>query len=268
VSTSGTTRSPGPSAVVGTGGVAGVVGALLGGGTGLVSVPALEKLTDLRRATIHGTTTISNAAVAAVGSAVYALRGGAVDLRVGTPLVVGGVVGAVFGARLVARAPERLLRSVFAAVLVVAGGKFLLDATGLDPLDHQLRLATAALTTVVVVGVLLGVAVGAWSSALGLGGGLLTVPVLVLLFGTGVHVAEGTSLLVMLPNSIAGALAHLRQRTAAPRVGFQLAVGAALGAVLGAVLALALDASVLSGIFGLFTLTMAVREARRVLRRV
>ncbi|GAA4836835.1 sulfite exporter TauE/SafE family protein [Saccharopolyspora rosea] len=258
-----TARTP---VILGTGGVAGAVGALLGGGTGLVSVPALEKLTDLRRATIHGTTTISNAAIAAVGSTVYALRGGAVDLRVGIPLMAGGVVGAVFGARLVARAPERVLRAVFAAVLVVAGAKFLLDAAGLDPLRHPVRLGADGLPAVIVVGTLLGFVVGAWASALGLGGGLLAVPVLALLFGTGLHVAEGTSLLVMLPNSVSGALAHLRQRTAAPRVGLRLAAGAAVGAVLGAFLALALDTRVLSGIFGLVTLTVAAREMRRLRR--
>jgi uncharacterized membrane protein YfcA len=43
--------------------------------------------------------------------------------------------------------------------------------------------------------------------------------VLILLFGVGTHTAEGTSLLVMLPNSVAASVQHLRQHTASPRLG-------------------------------------------------
>jgi uncharacterized membrane protein YfcA len=52
---------------------------MLGGGSGGVTVPSLDRLTTLARATVHGTATIANVAVAMVGASVYALRGGAVD---------------------------------------------------------------------------------------------------------------------------------------------------------------------------------------------
>jgi uncharacterized membrane protein YfcA len=242
------------------------MGALLGGGTGLVAVPALGRFTGLPRVKVHGTVTIANIAVAIVGATVYGLRGGALDTAIGIPLMAGGVLGAVGGARLVVRVPEKALRTVFVAVLVVVGVKLLLDALHLDVVGggDGLRLSNYASGVAIVLAVLVGVLVGAWSAALGLGGGLLTVPVLVLLFGATLHTAEGTSLLVMLPNSLTGAITHLRQRTASPGLGAELAAGAAIGACGGAFLALALPNRVIGLIFGVFVLCIALRELRRL----
>jgi uncharacterized protein len=261
-----TLRTP---VAVGVGAVGGVVGALLGGGTGTVTVPALDKLTALPRKAIYGTSGIANVAVAIVGTAAYALRGGAVDLTTGIPLMIGGAFGAVLGARLVVKAPERVLRTVFVAVLLVAGVKLVVDALGVDPLGEAAVLPPSVRHShpaVIAMALVLGVLIGAWSAALGLGGGLLTVPSLVLLFGASLHVAAGTSLAVMLPNSVIGAAAHVRQKTASVPIGTRLACGAAVGAVLGVLLALAIPGRTLGFVFGAFVLFMAVREIRRMRR--
>jgi uncharacterized protein len=268
--TSGDRSSKPPwRALAGVGVLGGAVGALLGGGTGTVTVPALDRMTDLRRAVIHGTATIPNIAVAVVGASVYGLRGGAIDLEVGIPLMLGGVLGVRGGARFVARASERTLRTIFVGVLIVAGAKLLLDALRLDPIGTGAVLPAsvrAVLAVVVVLALALGTIVGAWSAAMGLGGGLLTVPMLALLFGTGLHTAEGTSLVVMLPNSLFAARAHTRQGTASVPIGLRLAGGAAAGAVIGALVALALPARTLELLFGGFVLLMAARELRRMQR--
>jgi uncharacterized protein len=255
--------------LVGVGVVGGAIGALLGGGTGLVTVPALDKLTALKRVTVHGTTTIPNIGVAVVGAAVYALRGGAIYPTVGIPLMIGGVAGALFGARLVAHASETVLRSVFIAVLILAGAKLLFDATGADPIHRGAVLPDVVrhdAAIVIGIGLTCGVIIGAWSAAMGLGGGLLTVPILVLLFGTSLHTAEGTSLVVMLPNAIAGAVAHIRQHTASVPIGSRLAAGAGVGAIIGALIALELNNTTLGIVFGIFVLAMALREAMRLRR--
>jgi hypothetical protein len=62
---------------------------------------------------------------------------------VGVPLMIGGVFGAVLGAKLVVKAPEAVLRMVFVVVLVVAGVKLLLDALDLDPLGRDAVLSAA-----------------------------------------------------------------------------------------------------------------------------
>jgi hypothetical protein len=245
--------------------IGGCVGALLGGGTGTVVVPALARLTALPRRVIHGTSGIANIAVAIVGTTVYALRGIPVDYEVGVPLMIGGVFGAVLGAKLVVKAPENVLRTIFVVVLFIAGVKLLLDALDLDPLGRNAVLSAAVRadrSEVVMIAIVLGVVIGAWSAALGLGGGLLTVPALALLFGAGLHTAESTSLAVMLPNSIVGTVAHVRQRTASVPIGVRLAGGAAIGAIVGALLAVEIPSTALGIFFGLFVLAMAARSVR------
>jgi uncharacterized protein len=115
---------------------------------------------------------------------------------------------------------------------------------------------------VVAIAIALGVVIGAWSAALGLGGGLLTVTAPALLFGTGLHTAESTSLAVMLPNSIVGTVAHVRQGTASVPVGARLACAASFCAVLGALPATEIPSTGLGLFFGLFMLVMAARSVR------
>jgi uncharacterized protein len=247
----------------------GAIGALLGGGTGLVTVPTLDRLTELRRAVIHGTANLVNVSVAVVGAGVYEFHGGHVDFRTGIGLMIGGVLGAFFGARLVARVHEQVLRSAFVAVLALAGIELCSGAAGVGPSSSSPLLGPGVrsdTTAVVLLTFFLGVVVGAWSAAMGLGGGSLTVPVLILLFGVGAHAAEGTSLLVMLPNSIVASAQHLRQRTALPALGSALARGAAPGALMGAAVGLVLPTIVLDWVFGLFVLSVAVQQARRMTR--
>jgi uncharacterized protein len=251
----------------GVGVAGGAIGALLGGGTGVVTVPALDRLTELRRGMIHGTANLVNVAVAVVGTVIYGLRGGHLDATAGAGLMVGGVLGAFFGARIAARASDQALRAAFAVVLGAAGIELCLDAAGIGPssssplLSAGVRASTAA---VVILTLAIGVVVGAWSAAMGLGGGSLTVPVLILLFGVSGHTAEGTSLLVMLPNSVVASIQHLRQRTASAALGTALACGAAPGAVLGASVGLVLSGTVLDWVFGLFVLFVAAQQVRRI----
>ncbi|HVY14558.1 MAG TPA: sulfite exporter TauE/SafE family protein [Rhodopila sp.] len=252
-----------PTLLAGIGVAAGIVGGLAGGGGGIVIVPALDHFTSLRRSEIHGTSTLANIAIAVAGVAFYVLRGGSLDLVAGPGMVVGGLVGAPLGARFAKQSSEILLRTIFILVLVVATIDLFFHAAGavegrasaLFPpaiLDHEAVIA--------LIAALIGMVVGAWSAAMGLGGGLLAVPALVLLFGRGQHVAEGTSLALMLPNAISGAIAHVRQGTASVRLGAALGGGALVGSILGVALALYLRASTLQCVFGAFMMLVIVRE--------
>ena len=99
--------------------------------------------------------------------------------------------------------------------------------------------------------VAVGVAAGLVAGLFGIGGGVLMVPILVLLFGREQHLAQGTSLAVMLPLSIAGCARY----AAKGNVDWSAAVGLAIGAVigvtfLGAPFAHHLEGSVLRKLFG------------------
>ncbi|MUM15641.1 sulfite exporter TauE/SafE family protein [Mycobacterium sp. CBMA271] len=247
----------------------GISGGLLGGGTGVITVPALARATTLRRAVIHGTSTLPNVSAAVVGSTVYALHGAKVDVVAGAGLMAGGVIGAVVGAKLVSRIPEWILKALFVFVLLATALKLLLSAAGIDPSAGEALLPEGVLSSVpavIGIGSVVGFVVGAWSAALGLGGGLLTVPAMLVLFGSDLHVAEGTSLMVMLPNALVASTTHLRQGTADAPIGLRLAAFAVPGTVIGALLALALDARWLALVFGSYLVFIAIREITRAIR--
>lgn len=248
--------------------IGGVVGGLLGGGSGVFYVPALERLTGWPRVMCHGTAGAANIAVTGVGAATFALVGGSIAWLAGSGLVLGGMMGAALGVRFILLVPEWVLRWIFIVILMMTVLKLCLDAIGLDPLHGQALLPSPWLdqaTFVVPVATVLGVLIGAWAAALGLGGGLLAVPALMLLFGTNLPTAEGTSLLMFFPNAVVGTMAHVRQGTADTRLAWGLNLGALPGAALGAMLALALDSKLLGLFFAAFALAIAVRELREAL---
>ena len=116
--------------------------------------------------------------------------------------------------------------------------------------------------TIVLV-VVAGVAVGILSALFGVGGGILMVPFMVLVLDRGQHVAEGTSLLVIVPTAVAGVLAHRGRGYVSFSGAAWIAVGGIGGAYAGAVVALSLDADLLQMLFGAFLLIAGMRTLRQ-----
>ncbi|HET7481800.1 MAG TPA: sulfite exporter TauE/SafE family protein [Actinomycetota bacterium] len=110
-----------------------------------------------------------------------------------------------------------------------------------------------------VVAVLVGVGVGVVSALFGVGGGIVMVPFMVLALGFNQHVAEGTSLLVIIPTAAAGVLAHRRKRKIDWRSVLTIAAGGVIGAFLGAHVALATAAVVLRRAFSVLVAVVGAR---------
>ena len=110
-----------------------------------------------------------------------------------------------------------------------------------------------------LLAVLGGLLVGAVSGVIGIGGGVLLVPMMVLGFGLPQHLAQGTSLLAIIPTAAIGAATHHRQGNVVWRADLLMAGAGAGGAVHGALLALSLPGGVLARVFGAFLLFSAWR---------
>ena len=179
-------------------------------------------------------------------------------------MIVDGVLGVQAGTRFVTRVSDRVLKRISVVILVVVGCHLLLERTGVSPLpDHDAgKLAFATGISGIILALALGIVIGAYSAAMGLGGGLLTVPPLVLRFHTSMPTALGTSLIVMAPKAALSILAHARQHTIDHRTGLVLAAGTAPSAGIGVLVALVLPGNALSAVFGLSILLMAFREVR------
>ncbi|MGV9868639.1 sulfite exporter TauE/SafE family protein [Rhodococcus koreensis] len=113
---------------------------------------------------------------------------------------------------------------------------------------------------------MVGIAVGALSAVLGVGGGILTVPVLTVGFGADMHTAVGTSLLVVVPTSIAAIRSHRSHGNIAPGTAKWIAGAALPGAAIGAGVALALPDATLARTFSVIAVLIAAREIVTVVR--
>ena len=107
----------------------------------------------------------------------------------------------------------------------------------------------------------IGVVVGVFSAAFGIGGGLLMAPVLVLAYGFEQHAAQGTSLAVIVPTALAGAIAHHRNGFVDLRLALFMALGGIPGVLLGARIALGTEEGALKAVFGVVMIFAGVRLA-------
>lgn len=102
---------------------------------------------------------------------------------------------------------------------------------------------------------------GAFGALVGVGGGLITVPLLVAL-GVEVHTAIGVSLLGVISISTAGSASYLKTGFANRRLGLTLLVATAAGGICGGYAAGLLDGRILSGLFGVVLVLVAVQMLR------
>lgn len=113
---------------------------------------------------------------------------------------------------------------------------------------------------VALIGV--GAAAGVLAGLLGVGGGILLVPFLVLAVGMTQHEAEATSLLVILPTAVAASIALRRRGVGDLPVALVIGVVGAVAAVAGALLALSLPADVLRAVFAVLLAIAGLRLIR------
>ena len=111
-----------------------------------------------------------------------------------------------------------------------------------------------------------GVFVGVLSAVFGVGGGIVMVPFMVLVLEETQHVAEGTSLLVIVVTAAGGVFALRKSGHVFYRHAMWLGIGGVAGSALGAVVALKLSAALLEDIFAVVVVVMGLRLILQSLR--
>lgn len=111
---------------------AGVISALLGIGSGVLKIPAMDTALRLPLKVSSATSNFMIGVTAAASAGAYYMRGGIVPGIAG-PVALGSVVGSILGARILLRASNDRLRVLFVIVLVVLAAQMLLLALGMDP---------------------------------------------------------------------------------------------------------------------------------------
>jgi hypothetical protein len=252
---------------------AGALGAMLGLGGGILIVPILTLGFGVPLTTAVGTSLICVIATS-TGAAAINVRAGRADVRLGVVLAGGTAIGAITGAILAGLLPERVLAALFAGLLAYTaftmlrgllrpvgdGPEPVADAAapeGSEAPAYRVRRLPLAIGGSVVAGNVSGL--------LGVGGGIVTVPLVHLVMGAPLRVAVATSNFMIGVTAAAGAYAYLFRGDIDARLAAPVVLGTAAGAALGAVASGRIRTRLLAAIFvvvvGYVAVQMALRAA-------
>ena len=243
---------------IGVGLLAGLLSGLFGVGGGTVIVPLLVLILKFDQRLAAGTSLAAIVPTATVGVISYGLHG-SVDWVAALILAVGAVGGAQLGTWLLPRVPLTVLRWAFVGFLVVVIVSLFIVVPSRD--------AELPLTPLTIGGlILLGVITGTLAGLLGVGGGIIVVPALMLLFGTSDLIAKGTSLLMMIPTAVSGTIGNIRRRNVDLFAAALVGAAACTTTALGSWIATLVDPLTGNVLFAAFLVVIAGQMALRALR--
>jgi uncharacterized protein len=236
---------------VGLGLLAGILSALFGVGGGFLVVPLLIRLgVTTKRAAATSLAAVIPIALTALIPYAYKQQ---VHLGVAALLFAGGVVGASIGTTLLVKVSAKSVQYCFAVLLIVAAIRLAWSVAEGDMgrLNWQIDLGLG----------LLGVATGVLSGLLGVGGGFIMVPGMMVIASMPSLLAKGTSLAAIIPTAIYGTWRnHIHKSD--PMIDWAAAVRVAGGGVIAsavtAVVAVKLDQRLSNAGFAALLLIMAI----------
>ena len=249
---------------------AGLFGSLLGLGGGVLIVPMLTLGFGMPLRDAVGVSLVSVIVTSSASASVYLQRHVA-NLRLGMTLELFTAFGALVGGLLAYLLDERTLAGLFAALLIYvaismlvrhdprAGGEGAVaddaETSGDEEPPSGGRDATARLSGPgyrirhIGPGLVGSIGAGVVSALLGIGGGLVKVPVMNVIMGVPLRVATATSNLMIGITASASAVIYLVRGGIDPSVAAPIAVGAFVGASLGSRTAHRIDLRVLRLLF-------------------
>ena len=185
-------------------GAIGVSLGLLGGGGSILAVPVLVYVAGIEAKESVAMSLAIVGSTSLFGSLLHG-RKGKLDLKVAATFGGAGILGAYFGARLTHLVSSGALLLLFATLMLVVAALMIVRQDKRAATDMEKHESNLALTLTA------GLGVGVLTGFLGVGGGFLAVPALVLFAGLPMHLAVGTTLLVIAINSATGFVGHMNE---------------------------------------------------------
>ncbi|MBM4284179.1 MAG: sulfite exporter TauE/SafE family protein [Deltaproteobacteria bacterium] len=235
---------------------AGGFGGLVGLGGGVVMIPLMMRFAALHQHQAHGTSLMALVFTGAAGAATYYLEG-SVDAAAAACLAATAMLTAPLGALFANRLSEKRLKGCFGVFIIVVAWILLAK-----PYFALFATPTAGWSRVLIL-LASGLGAGFLSGMMGVGGGSIMVPAMVLLAGFGQHGAQGTSLLAMVPAGAVGAVTHARLGNVVTPLLPGLIPGIIVGTCLGGILAHLLSEGALRIIFAVILTWQGIRDVRR-----
>ncbi len=235
--------------------LAGLFGGITGGGGGIISIPLMVAFLKLDQHGAHGVSLVALVFTGLVGAATYAVHG-SLDVTAAAVIAATAVVTARSGAHFAHSLPAWKLKRAFGGYMLVISALMLLKPC----LGTPQALTAGAVRILVLLAT--GTAAGFTSGMMGVGGGAVMIPAMVLLTGFDQHVAQGTSLLVMVPAASTGAYTHWKLGNVRTPVLPGIISGVLAGTWLGGTFAQSLSDAALRTIFAVLLTWTGVRYLR------
>jgi uncharacterized protein len=246
----------------------GVLAALTGVGGGIIIVPLLTLAYAFAPANAVGTSLLA-ILITAVAATVGYSHQKRIDYKTGLLLAATTVPGALLGAFLTSLTPPMILGLTFGVFLIFVALRLLVQASrfgrnlpshhSVEETKFNLKAAWRKTRGRLVAGVALGFFGGVASGLLGVGGGVVLVPILCLVLELDIHVAVATSMFTMIATSISGAVQHYSLGNINFEYALLLGFGAVVGAQLGAFASKRISGRNLQLIFALLLLAVSIQ---------
>ncbi len=205
----------------------GIFGGMFGLGGGIIMIPLLL---FVFKKNLHTATATSLAVIGpmALAGSINNIFTGNINYTAFVLMSAGSIGGAYLGAAWQKKVPQEALRKILGVAVLL---------TSLAMIFKLWKTTAGTLPEIALTGhfilVGLGVIVGIFSGMLGLGGGVLMLPMLILGFGFSAHMATATSLAIMVPTSVSGSLKSFKTGALDMRLFVLLAGGAVFGSGIG-----------------------------------
>lgn len=238
------------STVVLVGLAAGLLSGMFGVGGGILIVPGLVLIAKMDQRIAHGTSLAAVLPISLASLVTYWTQG-KVDWPVGFWLAVGAVTGALLGTKLLHVLPHRTLALGFSALLIVTAIRLFM------PLSSGVRDALDLATAISLVAV--GVATGILAGLLGVGGGVVMVPAMMMLLSLPSAFAKGTSVAVIIPTAIMGTWRNRTKKNVDMKAAAICGFGGIPAAVVGGWVSAQMSDTVSNVLFASLLIVVAVR---------
>jgi len=228
----------------------GVLVGLLGIGGGVVLVPALVYLLHYDQHMAQGTSLLILLPPIGLGALREYWENGQVDLRAGIYCALGFLVGGYGGGKMAVPMPSNVLKAVFGCFLMMSAVLLWRKTRAVDAPD-AIESSSGARSPLGAFGIFCAAGIcGIAAGMVGIGGGVLLVPLLSLLFGFSQHRAQGTSLIALIPpTGLLAFLAYWKAGYVDLHTGLLLIPGVFIGGILGGMMARRLNARRMAEVF-------------------
>ena len=228
----------------------GFMSGLFGIGGGILMVPGLLFLAKFDSRQAHATSLAAMLPMAISGLVTYVVND-TVDWPVVGWLSLGSVFGAFVGTALLTKLSRRTLAIVFSVPLVIAAIRLLFEISG-DGRDDLTWL-----TAMLITGI--GLITASVATLLGIGGGIMLVPILTVGFGIPSVISKGTALAVILPTSLVGTIRNRTNSLVDFRAAMTLGLTGVFMAPVGATVSNSITAQTSNSLFAILVFIVTAR---------